>query len=436
MNTAHMVRAAALVIVWLAGAKGVALAQPSRDAASPTAEGSAVRARVASGAGDGFQLQSADDTFQLRVRGLIQLDARFFVNDRAEQAADTFVLRRVRPIFEGTLFRFFDFRLMPDFGGGTTVLQDAYMDLRIRPFAKVRAGKQKQPFGIERLVSASALPFVERALPTTVAGNRDVGVTLYGDVLGNRMSYWAGVFNGVADGASADVDGRDGKDVVARVLVHPFRGSRHERVDGLGVAFAASYGTERGALVSPGLPIYRSSGQQVFFRYRVDGTSTGTVLADGTRYRLSAQAYFYSGRVGLLAEQVFSSQAVRRESAIGRMGTNSWQGMVTWVLTGERASLNGVTPSHDFEPSSGRLGAFELTARYHQLTADASAFPAFADPLSAARAARAWTGGVNWYLNRSVKLTADYEHTGYTGGGPAGDRPAEHDVLTRIQLAF
>ena len=48
----------------------------------------------------------------------------------AEQGADTFVLRRVRPILEGTLFKNFDVRLTPDFGGGTTVLQDAYVDLR------------------------------------------------------------------------------------------------------------------------------------------------------------------------------------------------------------------------------------------------------------------------------------------------------------------
>jgi phosphate-selective porin OprO/OprP len=366
----------------------------------------------------------------------MQSDGRFFIDDRSAQAADTFLLRRVRPILDGTVFRFVDFRLMPDFGGGTTVLQDAYVDLRFHPFARVRVGKQKQPFGLERLVSASALPFIERALPTAVAGNRDIGVMLYGDGPRNRVSYWAGLFNGVADGASADVDDRDGKDVVGRVMVHPFRGTRHARVEGLGAGFAASYGSERRGVAAPGLPTYRSSGQQTFFRYRGDGTAAGTVLADGTRYRLSAQGYLYTGRLGLLAEQVFSSQSLRRENASGRMGTGSWQAMATWVLTGERASASGLTPRAAFEPSAGRLGAVELTARYHQLTADRDAFPAFADPLTAARAARAWTTGVNWYLNRSVKVTADYEQTRFTGGAPVGDRPTEHDVLTRVQLAF
>ncbi len=106
------------------------------------------------------------------------------------------------------------------------------------------------------------------------------------------------------------------------------------------------------------------------------------------------------------------------------------------MLTGERAAYTGVVPRYAFEPSTGKLGAFELTARYHQLTADRDAFLTFANPLVAARTAKAWTTGVNWYLNRSVKVTADYEQTRYPGGAPAGDRPTEHDVLTRIQFGF
>jgi phosphate-selective porin OprO/OprP len=189
--------------------------------------------------------------------------------------------------------------------------------------------------------------------------------------------------------------------------------------------------------LTPGLATYRTSGQLVFFRYRADGSEAGTVLADGTRYRVSAQGYFYSGRFGVLGEQVFSSQAVRRATATDHMDTHSWQVLGTWVLTGERASYTGVTPRYAFEPSAGKLGAFELTTRYHQLTADRDAFPVFANPATAARAARAWATGVNWYINRSVKLTADYEQTRFEGGAAdGGSRPTEHDLLTRVQFGF
>ena len=74
---------------------------------------------------------------------------------------------------------------MPDFGGGTTVLQDAYLDLKFSPAFKLRTGKFKSPLGLERLASALDIPFVERAYPTSIVANRDIGVLLFGDVAKN-----------------------------------------------------------------------------------------------------------------------------------------------------------------------------------------------------------------------------------------------------------
>ncbi len=93
---------------------------------------SPARSQAAAGR-DGFSLRSADGNFQLRVRGYVQADYRGFLDDDERPATDTFILRRVRPIFEGTLYKIFDFRLMPDFGGGQTVLQDAYLEGRFSP---------------------------------------------------------------------------------------------------------------------------------------------------------------------------------------------------------------------------------------------------------------------------------------------------------------
>ena len=72
---------------------------------------------------DGFSLQSADKAFQLKLRGYTQADGRFYTSDRSTGMADTFVMRRVRPVLEGTIFGNVDFRLMPDFGEGRTVLR-------------------------------------------------------------------------------------------------------------------------------------------------------------------------------------------------------------------------------------------------------------------------------------------------------------------------
>lgn len=57
----------------------------------------------------------------------------FFVGAPQNLGVNTFVLRRVRPTLEGTLFDRFGFRIVPDFGNGQTVLQDAYINARFVP---------------------------------------------------------------------------------------------------------------------------------------------------------------------------------------------------------------------------------------------------------------------------------------------------------------
>src|SRR4029450_8093885 len=113
--------------------------------------------------------------FGVRFRGYLHADARFFFEDDDRPNVDTFLIRRARPIFEATAFRIFDLRIMPDFGEGRTVLQDAYLDARFLDELKLRIGKLKEPFGIERLHSATDIRFIERGLPNNLVPNRDVG---------------------------------------------------------------------------------------------------------------------------------------------------------------------------------------------------------------------------------------------------------------------
>jgi phosphate-selective porin OprO/OprP len=396
-------------------------------------------APVVSAGKGGFSLASADGQFQLRIRGYVQSDSRSFPGEGAElPASGSFILRRVRPTVEGTLFKLVDFRIMPDFGGGTTVLQDAYVDLKLSTGFKVRAGKFKSPIGLERLVSGAEMPFIERAFPTSIAPNRDVGVMAFGDVLANRLSWAAGVSNGVPDGASADTDVREGKDVVARLFAHPFRSKGHERLQNLGFGLAGTFGTEHGLAVSPGLPTYRTPGQVPFARYRLDAASlANSTLADGDRWRVSPQGYYYTGPFGVLGEYIVSSQQVRRETSTARLETNAWQLGLSYVLTGEDSTYRGVAPRTVFDRSKRTWGAFELTGRVHGLSLDDDAFPTYANPSVSARTARAWGICTNWFLNRALKVTLDYDETHFDGGSPnGGDRKPEHAVLTRFQVAY
>ena len=110
------------------------------------------------------------------------------------------------------------------------------------------------------------------------------------------------------------------------------------------------------------------------------------------------------------------------------------------MLTGENASYKGVVPINSFDPRAGRWGAFEVAGRYSEVNVDDDAFRLkFADPKAVVQNAAAYTGGVNWYLNKAVKIQLNYEHTDFDREVPfANKKKRDHEgvILARFQLAF
>ena len=387
-------------------------------------------APVASVSDKGAALRSGDGAYELRIRGLLQGDGRFFTAGEPAGANDTFLLRTARPIFEGSLGKWVGYRFTPEFAGDSASIVDAYADLKFSPAATVRVGKFTSPVGLERLQSSSALADIERALASELLPNRDIGVQLQGEAVGGKVSYALGVFNGAVDGRDAATTNPDSRfEYAGRIFVEPLKGS-DSFWSGLGLGIGASVGDVEGT-GSSALARYRTAGQQQFFGY------LGTVAADGRRTRWSPQGYFYRNGFGLLAEYASSSQQVRAGGSTAELEHTSWQATASWVLTGEDASYRGVTPARPFAPDGGSWGAWELVARYGRLDVDDAAFPLFADPAVSARRAEAWVAGVNWYLNSNLKLVLNYLHTGFEGGAGGGaDREDEKAVFTRLQVAF
>jgi phosphate-selective porin OprO/OprP len=385
---------------------------------------------VTANAKEGFSIKSPDGDFALRLRGLLQVDSRS-VDGREDPKAsdDTFLLRRVRPVFEGTVFGDIDFRFVPDFGEGKAAIQDAFLDFKYIPEAKLQVGRYKVPFGIERLQSNADTLFTELALSGNLTPNYDIGATLHSEsLLAGRLSYAVGIFNGAVDNGSLDSDIDSDKELAARIFANPWRGGDLPLLDGLGVGFAVTAGDKEGTVArGQYLPSYKTPGQQTFFKYRDDA------VADGGAWRYSPQAYYSYGSFGLLSEYIVSAQRVTRGTNSDTVRNQGWQVAGSYVLTGEAASYKSVVPRQVFDPVAGTWGAFEVVGRVSQLDVDEKAFPTYADPDKYARSAMAWGTGLNWYWNRNVKWMFDYEHTTFDGGG---DREAEDAILVRAQLAF
>jgi phosphate-selective porin OprO/OprP len=398
-------------------------AAAAKDKVSPTA-----------GAKDGFSLKSADGRYTLRFRGYFQSDGRFFPGTSAVPTVDNLLLRRARPIIEATVGRYFEFRLMPDFGGTSPTIFDAYWEGKFAPQFTMRAGKFKPPVGLERLQSATDIVFAERGLPTNLVPSRDIGLQVGGDISQGLLVYQIGVFNGVPDLANGGDDLSDAKDFAARVFLQPFkRGS----LSGLGLGIAGSTGLERGTPAAPGLPGYRTPGQQTFFRYNSSATTPATnVFANGRRSRLSPQAYFYIGPFGVLGEYVLSRAEVTRAATTAELDHKAWQAAGSFFLTGEKAGFRSPAPKKSFDLKERGWGAVELVGRYGEISLDEASFPIYATPTASARKARAWGAGVNWHFTRAVKVAVNYERTTFTGGAATGDREPENAVVMRFQTSF
>lgn len=414
---------------------------------------------------DGFQLKSNDGDFQIRWRGYVHADARYFADDPDNRRGDTFLLRRVRPIWEATAWKYYGVRILADFANSAVSLLDAHVDVNFIPEAKFRFGKFKAPIGLERLQSATNNPLIENSFTTALVPNRDIGAQIHGDLRDESLGYALGVFNGAPDGSNRENDSTDHKDVAGRIFVHPFKKGGWERLHNLGIGLAGSFGTLKGDSSSSNLAAVRSPAQLPIFSFLTLTTASaavpaagttparpavsrdqGTVHAFGNHFRLNPQAYWYTGSFGLAGEYVSSSHEVRKGRAgeVTDLTQQAWQVTGSYYLTGEQPGFRAPRPRYPLAPQgpggSGiqGLGALELVARVSRFQVDGAAFPTFANPRVSVSEALSYGGGLNWHLSRSVKWANNYEYTVFKDGAAAtvngGDRLPEHVLFTRLQF--
>jgi phosphate-selective porin OprO/OprP len=404
---------------------------------------------------NGVNIRSADGQNSFTLKATLQNDGRFFIGDQPNDT-DTFLIRSMRMIFDGTFAGVYDFRFSPDFAGSRTVIQDVYLHARFQPYAQLRVGKFKEPVGLERLQSEPDVRWAERAFPTNILPNRDIGVMLAGDLLESRLEYQVGYFNGVTDGRSSedftnDQDNNTDKSWAARVFTQPFRSSPGP-FQGLGLGVAGTYSDALGrsgtTSQDTNLPTYRTIAQQTMFTYRTGATNGA--FGSGEQIRLTPQAFWYWNSLGVLAEYARNTQDVQRNVTAtnirrDKVDVTAWQVYATYLVTGEDNTFRGIKPKNPFAFGSSGWGALELGLRYTAFNVSDSAFAggnaSFADPAVSVKSAKAWGAVMNWYLTNNVRFMLDYERTRFQwGGGAQGgvplDRPDEELVFGRVQFAF
>ncbi len=383
---------------------------------------------------DGFGLKSKDGNFEIKLKGQLQADGRFFAGDSTPAGSNTFLIRKARPILEGKLFKYFEYKLMPDFGGdGSAAVVDAYIDFKYWKQLSLRTGKFKV-LGLERLQPDAWNLFPELSLASNLVPNRDIGVALQGELFGGVMNYSMGGFDGSVDNASVTKDTHDDKDFIGWVFFNPFKNSTIDCLNGLGVGFGGSIGTTH----SSDLPQYKTFGQNTFFQYRA------TTSGDGNHYRIAPNFNYYYGPFGMMGEYMYEVQDLRDNSILNgptsAFKNNAGQLAMSYVLTGENASYKGVIPRSSFDPAKGTWGAFEVGSRIDWFNADKENLTKFADLRSYAQRALGWGLCLNWYLNKNLKFATGFEQTFFDAGGltkyGTKDRANENAFIGRMQVVF
>jgi phosphate-selective porin OprO/OprP len=196
------------------------------------------------------------------------------------------------------------------------------------------------------------------------------------------------------------------------------------------------------------------------------------VIADGKRLRVSPQAYYYNGPLGIIGEYAYLKQDVAINTASTSSAStsiasgshktlnhNAWNIGATYVLTGEDNSFKGIKPKNNFDLDKGTWGAWEAGLRYSAINLDDDTFKnasgsydteannAYANRTISAKSAKTWTAGINWYLDQNTKFALNYLDTSFDGGasitGGTGislldvkDRKDERAIFGRLQISY
>jgi phosphate-selective porin len=304
--------------------------------------------------------------------------------------------------------------LQPELAG-KPYIRNAWFDVRIFSWLRLRIGQMKVPFSSSWLTLDNNVNFVERGASGPIYPFFDRGFKVWGEVWKGILTYNLGIYTGAGvdrDSSSGDMD--DFKELAARLLIQPFKRIRCRALRGIFLAAQSTW-----SLMSSPTTRYETGGlrsanyETAIWRWRTEQTiGTDCRVTDRVsagvkdRFRLGAELHYLIGPVTLSAEYletryrdvslyhehlVGSSAQVRelvhRESGVIR----SLSVFTSVYLTGEHKRLtNGgwKTAKVNKPVGEGGTGAWELLLRYSWTLTDKRLFTrvpvAGYDPMSPA----------------------------------------------------
>lgn len=396
--------------------------------------------------GPGFQLQTDDSEYRLRIHFESQIEARVWGQNQVPANSGIF-LPRQRIFFEGNITKPIEYEFAINRGFGTLNVLNAFLNFHFDDRFQVRIGRFFTPFDYDQYaISNYWMPTPERSIYTTNVGlNRQFGMMGWGYLFDKRLDYAAGIFNGSRNSFEAL---HNGVDFVTYLNARPFQGTESVfRFLNLGTSFAVGNQDQAPVPVS-----FRIGGGSP----SADNPGPGTtpflilnrdVIERGNRLLGSVHsAYFYKS-LSLIGEWQYGygSYASSSHPTSTHVPFSGFYATAGYFLTGEeierRTRVTPLRPLIPTNPGDRRgIGAWEAVGRVSQLRLGDEVFKAnFADASLWSNSATTTELGLNWYWNEYMKVYMFWLHGEF--GDPVLVRPGERQKTAdmfwlRFQLYF
>ena len=392
-----------------------------------------------------------------------------------------FNARRARIGVLGTFMGDWNYALVYDFGGSAdgfppvagspaSGIENAYLSyVGFKPFA-IEGGYMDMLYTLDEATSSNDIMFMERASAGVIATSIAAGDGRSGfGVRGNDDRFWGGAYvTGPTSGTThVFTPSANNSGAVQPALGTP---GFSEQIGGFGRVtyqllqdknYSLHIGADAEFLIMPtGLKTLTLSDRP---ELRIDPTS---ILSTGGIANV-ADAQVYSGEVAAGYNSLFFQGEyfwynVDRNLGLPSVHFTGWYAEGSWTITGESRKYNpaagaygGIVPDRPFSLSKGDPGAWEIAARFSHVGLNdlfTPGIPAATTFGVAGGEQNIWTIGLNWYVNRNVRIMVNYLHgtvdknsaaataavAGLNPAFPAGtDVGAKFDALAmRTQIAF
>lgn len=344
--------------------------------------------------------------------------------------------RRARLGVLGTFAGDWDYALIAEFGGtqdNTVQLENAYLTYKGIKGLYIEGGYMDVPYTLDEATGSNNGMFLERASSQVIAVNLAAGD--FRSAFGARAQgdwWWVGSYvTGPTSGANHS--NRPQYGATARGVVVPVNNQNGSLLLGADAEFLFDTGGAAGTNVLSTL--------NDRIEVRIDpGTNALLSVTGGLANVKSAQVFSgeAAAQVGsFYAQGEYFDYRINRLNGLPDLHFSGGYAQASYVVTGEARKYNpvigaygGIVPKNPASYQGGGWGAWEIAARYSQMTLN--------DLNILGGELKNTTVGVNWYVNANVRFMFDWIHGSVAKRNAANaDIGASYDAFAmRTQVAF